>query len=183
MGRCPFHIFQLRDLKSVLKYPPLSLRFLICKMGYLYLPYRLVLSTRKAPSAVTVCSLVRCLEFNKCELALESNASTKTGLASASNSWQEQGDSISFGSYQRKQRSGVCPSGLCTWGNQGWKRGLSRGCSFRFFSSLLGFTQANNNPIRVLWCQLPPFPQECSLRRWKKSVFKSSPKRQPFPAS
>lgn len=29
----PFHMFQLCDLKSVLKYPPLSLGFLICKMG------------------------------------------------------------------------------------------------------------------------------------------------------
>ena len=53
------------------------------------------------------CNLVHGLEFNKCELALETNTSAKTGLSSASNSWQEQGDSVSSESYQRKQIWGL----------------------------------------------------------------------------
>ena len=75
------------------------------------------------------CNLVHGLELNKCELALEPNTSAKTGLSSASDSWQEQSDSVSSGSYQRKQIWGL-PLWISIWGNQGWKRGLSEGCCF-----------------------------------------------------
>lgn len=37
----------------------------------------------------------------------------------------------------KENRFGVCPSGLSTWGNQGWKRALSGGC-FMFSPVYLG---------------------------------------------
>ena len=79
----------------------------------------------------------------------------------------------------KENRFGVCPSGLPTWGNQDWKRGLSGGWCFMFFPVYLGsqeptIIQSGFFDINYL------FVQEYYLSRWK--VFEqSSPKRQPFP--